>query len=393
MTVEIVFTGNGPGELAGWVRPVARATKDVARERGIGLRMTMALTPSQFASGREPDVIREWSLFDRIFEPVESVRLALGVGRLTTTGAGALVHLGGDLWFSARLSARASLPACVLAETTHVARRHAAFAHVFATSDDVAGRLIQSGIPREKVSVSGDPRIDGVPPHPNPLPHGENGYIVSFMPSSRDYLFTALVPYFLNIAEQLSREERVRFQMVVSAFLPRGVVERIREDAQRTFPDLDITWMVNEPWPALGQSDFVLTVPGTNTVELAAAGVPFAAIAPEEMIDHLRLEGLANWISRFPVIGRTLKRAVALRALSRQRFIALPNQRAGRLVAPEWIGTWPEEAFVSHLRQLLQDRERRAEMGATLRGLYAGERGASRMIAERSLALAGGVVE
>jgi lipid A disaccharide synthetase len=93
------------------------------------------------------------------------------------------------------------------------------------------------------------------------------------------------------------------------------------------------------------------------------------------------------------VIGRTLKRAVALRALSRQRFIALPNQRAGRLVAPEWIGTWPEEAFVSHLRQLLQDRERRAEMGATLRGLYAGARGASRMIAERSLALAGGVVE
>jgi len=396
VTVEIVFTGNGPGELAGWVRPVALATKDVALERGMGLRMTMALTPSQFASGREADVIREWSLFDRVLEPSESVALALGLGRLTTAGAGALVHLGGDLWFSARLSARTSLPACVLAETTHVARRHAGFVHVFATSEEVAGRLIQSGIPPEKVSVSGDPRIDGVPPL-SPTGRGDPGegqdernYVVSFMPSSRHYLFTALVPYFLNIAEQLRREERVRFHMVVSPFLPRDVVGLVREDAQRTFPDLDLTWVVHDPWPALGRSDFVLTVPGTNTVELAAAGVPFAAIAPEEMLDHLRLEGLTDWISRLPVIGRTIKRAVALRALSAQRFIALPNQRAGRVVAPEWIGSWPEDALVSYLRHLLQDRERRAEMSATLRALYSGARGASRVIAERSLALAGG---
>jgi len=394
VTVEIVFTGNGPGELAGWVRPVARAAKEVAAERRIALHMTMALTPSQFASGREAEVIGEWALFDRILEPAESVKLAIGVGRFPAAGAGTLVHLGGDLWFSARLSARAGLPACVLAETTHVARRHAAFAHVFATSENVAGRLIQSGIPREKVSVSGDPRVDAVSPHPTPLPQGERerveGYVVSFMPGSRDYLFRALVPYFLNIADQLHRQEYVRFQMVVSPFLPHEVIDAVRQDAQRTFPDLALAWIVNEPWPALGESDFVVTVPGTNTVELAAAGVPFAAIAPEELIDHLRLEGLANWITRLPVIGRPLKRAVALRAVRRQRFIALPNQHAGRLIAPEWIGTWPEDAFISYLRQLLQDRPRRVHMSDSLSGLYAGARGASRRIAERSLGLAGG---
>jgi len=210
------------------------------------------------------------------------------------------------------------------------------------------------------------------------------------MPGSRDYLFRALVPYFLNIADQLHRQEQVRFQMVVSPFLPHDVIDAVRRNAQRTFPDLALVWIMNEPWPALGESDFVVTVPGTNTVELAAAGVPFAAIAPEELIDHLRLEGLANWITRLPVIGRPLKRAVALRAVRRQRFIALPNQHAGRLIAPEWIGTWPEDAFISYLRQLLQDRPRRAHMSDSLSGLYAGARGASRRIAERSLGLAGG---
>jgi len=389
VTVEIVFTGNGPGELAGWVRPVARAMKDVATERGIGLRMTMALTPSQFASGNEAVVLGEWALFDRVLTPADSVKLAVGVGRFTAAGAGALVHLGGDLWFSARLSRNAGLPACVLAETHHVARRHGPFALVFATSQDIASRLIRAGVPREKISVTGDPRADAVPPQLPPVSRGGE-YIVSFLPSSRDYLFRALVPYFLNIAKQLHRLEHVRFHMVVSPFLPHEVIDAARLDAQRTFPDLAVTWVVNEPWLALGESDFVVTVPGTNTVELAAAGVPFLAIAPEELIDHLRLEGVANWITRLPVIGRPLKRALALRSVRRQRFIALPNQHAGRLIAPEWIGTWPPDAFIAYLRQLLSDRPRRAHMSRTLRELYAGARGASKRIAERSLSLAGG---
>ena len=390
MTVEIIFTGNGPGELAGWVRPVARAAKEVAAERGIALHMTMALTPSQFASGREAEVIGEWALFDRILEPAESVKLAIGVGRFSAAGAGTLVHLGGDLWFSARLSRKTGLPACALAETQHVARRHRPFALVFATSQEIAGDLIHAGVPQEKISVTGDPRVDTVRPQSVPPARGGSEYVVSFMPGSRDYLFKALVPYFLNIADQLHRQEQVRFQMVVSPFLPHDVIDAVRRNAQRTFPDLALVWIMNEPWPALGESDFVVTVPGTNTVELAAAGVPFAAIAPEELIDHLRLEGLANWITRLPVIGRPLKRAVALRAVRRQRFIALPNQHAGRLIAPEWIGTWPEDAFISYLRQLLQDRPRRAHMSDSLSGLYAGARGASRRIAERSLGLAGG---
>jgi len=391
VTVEIVFTGNGPGELAGWVRPVAHAVKEVASERGMGLSMTMALTPSQFASGHEAEVIGEWALFDRILEPAESVRLAVGMGRLFAAGTGTLVHLGGDLWFSSRLAARAQLPACALAETQHVARRHGSFAQVFATSQDVAGRLIHAGVPGAKISVTGDPRADTVPTQLPPLSRDGSEHVVSFLPGSRDYLFRALVPYFLNIADQLHRHERMRFQMVVSPFLRGEVIDAVRRDARQTYPDLALEWIVTEPWPALGESDLVVTVPGTNTVELGVAGVPFVAIAPAALIDHLRLEGLANWITRIPVIGRPFKRAVALRALHRQRFIALPNQHAGRLIAPEWIGTWPQDAFISYLQQLLADQPRRARMSAALRGLYAGARGASRRIAERSLALAGGV--
>ena len=406
MSVELLFTGNGPGELAGWVRPVARAARDVARERAIDLNLAMALTPSQFASGREPDVLRDWGLFDRILLPAESVKLALGLGKVGGNGSGAVVHLGGDLWFSARLASRVGVPACAVAETALIARRHRSFSQVFATTEEVANKLTTSGVPREKVLVTGDPRVDVVdakPPHPHPLPQGERDiadsskaqgrreYLVSFMPGSRDYLFRVLVPYFLRMASRLlERENAISFQLAVSPFLSPAVVQAVRGDAERAWPGLPVHW-IDEPWPALAQSDLVVTIPGTNTVELAAGGIPFVAIAPEEMLDHLRLEGLVNWITRLPGLGRTLKRAIALRMLSSQRFIALPNQRAGRAIAPEWVGTWPEEAFISHLVELLGDRPRRVEMGNALRALYTQARGASRRIAERAIALAGGL--
>lgn len=398
MSVELVFTGNGPGELAGWVRPVARAAREVAKQQKVELRTTMALTPSQFASGREPEVIHGWGLFDRILEPAESVKLSLGVGQLITGRSGTVVHLGGDLWFSARLSRKLGLPACVLSETTLVARRHAAFSKVFATSGDVADQLVRSGVPGEKVVVTGDPRVDEVEwartPHPDPLPqgereYGERDYVVSFMPSSRDYLFKALVPYFLRIAEQLRQHElRVGFQMIVSQFLSSEVVADARAEAGRAFAGIDVSWIIGEPWTALGHSDLVLTIPGTNTVELAAAGIPFAVIAPEEMLDHLRLEGIVNWMTRIPGLGRALKRTLALRILARQRFVAIPNLRAGRAIAPEWIGRVTIAGVAEELARLLHDAPRRARMAAELRSLYP-ERGASMRIAERALALAG----
>lgn len=390
MSVELVFTGNGPGELAGWVRPVARAAREVAKQQKVELRTTMALTPSQFASGREPEVIQGWGLFDRILEPAESVKLSLGVGQLITGRSGTVVHLGGDLWFSARLSRKLELPACVLAETTLVARRHAAFHEVFATSDDVAGELLRSGVPGEKVVVTGDPRVDTVSVVDDQRPTtNDQRFVVSFMPSSRDYLFKALVPYFLRIAEHLqSRGPRVEFQMVVSQFLSPEVVANTRAEAGRAFAGIDVSWIIGEPWTALGHSDLVLTIPGTNTVELAAAGIPFAVIAPEEMLDHLRLEGIANWLTRIPRFGRSLKRALALRILARQRFIAIPNLRAGRAIAPEWIGRLTIAGVAEELAQLLHDAPRRARMATELRALYP-ERGASMRIAERALALAG----
>lgn len=386
--VELVLTGNGPGELSGWVRPVAHAAREMAREAGKDLALTLALTPSQFAGGREEDVVRRWDLFDRILDAPTSVRLAVGLGRLRPSAPAALIHLGGDLWFSSRLARRLHVRACALVETSLIAGRHAPFARVFAINEAVARELESGRIPKEKIVVTGDPRVDAV------LQDRERGtkfdlgdrLVVSFMPSSRDYLFPALVPYFLRIARAVSAQTPdVTFQMIVSPFLSPQVVAGAQAGDASGLP---VSWVTGDPWQELGRSDLVLTIPGTNTVELAVAGIPFAVITPADFIDHLRLEGIANWIARLPTLGRALKRRVALRLLARQRFVALPNLHAGREIVPEWIGYLSTEDVAARLTALLEDGPRRATMASALREIYAGSRGASRRIAGYAIALA-----
>jgi len=90
LITELVLVGNGPGELTGWVRPVARAARQIGPP---DLRLTLVLSPTQFAGGREFDVVKSWELFDRLLTPAEGIRLALGISRLETGQQTSVIHL------------------------------------------------------------------------------------------------------------------------------------------------------------------------------------------------------------------------------------------------------------------------------------------------------------
>ena len=394
MTTELVLAGNGPGELTGWVRPVARAAREIGPS---DLRLTLVLSPTQFAGGREVDVVKSWHLFDRILTPTEGVRLALGRFRLDAAPRGSVIHLGGDLWLSARIARRLRIPACAFAETVLVARRHSAYASIFATSEDLAKQLRTRGVPEEKIVVTGDPRVDAVwrgartpSPDPLPLPGGEgNKVTISLLPGSRDRYVRALLPYLLRVADALHViRPRVTFQIIAAEFLSPEFLAAMRMDATARWPALQTVWVTHDRWAALARSDLALTFPGTSTVELAMLGVPFAAIVPLEFIDRVPAEGLLEWIGRIPVAGRMIKGLAARRYFARPRLLALPNLRAGKAIAPEWIGRWTPTELANRVCDLLDDEGRRKTMSTELRALYASSTGAAARIAERALTLA-----
>ncbi len=394
-STELILAGNGPGELAGWIRPVARAARAVATQTHRALRLTLALSPSQYASGREPEVIQRWGLFDRILDPARCVRLALGLGTLPIARRSALIHLGGDLWVSARLARRLRIPACALAETTIIAHRHRPFARVFATSEALAERLVSEGVPREKILVSGDPRTDVFEDadrrlfHTPYRPSVDGQYTLAMLPGSRDQFFRFLTPYFLDIASVLGTiHPKTTFQIIVSPFVSPHLVEQARDTVARSWPHLRVMWVLDEMWTALAHSDLALTIPGTNTLELAMAGVPFAVILPTHQVERIPVEGVLEWVARLPGLARVIKRGILSRHLATRRFVALPNVRAGKLLVPEWVGRWTPTEVANRLAELLLDHQGRASMATTLSSLYGGTPGASTTLATQALALA-----
>lgn len=393
MTIELVLVGNGPGELAGWVRPVGRAAREIGPT---DLRLTLVLSPTQFAGGREFVVVKSWNLFDRILPPMEGIGLALGTSRFEASQQASVTHLGGDLGFSARVAKHLRVPAGAFAETLLVARRHRSFEKVFAASDDLARQLRAHGVPDGKVVVTGDPRVDAVlgggsrspASGPNPSP-GRTPLVVSLLPGSRDRYFRVLFPYLMGVANALAAmRPRVTFQIIVSEFLSPELVTATRVKASRRWPALRPAWVTQDAWMALARSDLALTFPGTTTVELAMLGVPFAAIVPLEYLDRVPAEGILEWVGRIPAAGRMIKRVAAWWYFTRPRLTALPNLRAGRAIAPEWIGRWTPTELANRVSDLLDDEARRRTMKTELRSVYAASVGASARIAQQALALA-----
>jgi hypothetical protein len=100
------------------------------------------------------------------------------------------------------------------------------------------------------------------------------------------------------------------------------------------------------------------------------------------------LEGWLEWVARLPGLGYRLRHAGLRSHLRRERFLAIPNKRAGRPIVPEWIGSLDPEDVATRVAGVLQDGRALADMADSLRALDLAHPGASSLIATEALRLA-----
>lgn len=180
----------------------------------------------------------------------------------------------------------------------------------------------------------------------------------------------------------------MRFRLIVSPFLSPGTWTSVRAESTRRWPALHVEWVTDDPWGALATSDLVVTIPGTNTLELALLAVPFAVVVETDLLALAPLEGVLEWIVRIPGLGGPIRRALLRQHLARVKYTALPNLRAGRAIAPEWVGRWTSEELAKQVAALLRAPGRREAMRRDLREAFTLHPGASRAVAGAALVLA-----
>lgn len=369
---RVVLLTNGPGELWGWVRPLA------AELGGRGWRVSLRLLPCQFASGAEGRAAASLGLSASGPESAHATALALWRERRGEP-PDAVVQLGGDLMWGRMLSrrraplfcysygAKRGLEACAAVYTAFPAMARAMTRQ--GVSPVVAGDLAADLIP---TSV---PTIEGRGPSKAPC--------VAFFPGSRPGIRDYAIPLIERTASTLrelvpSLEARV----LLSPFDGEEDGERLRALGLAPSPG-------GLPG-SLDGVDFAVTQPGTNTLELMHRAVPFLVAVPFSSLRHVPLPGLAGALSRLPLVGAAL-RAAALRSRWRSTgFTAWPNRLAGRQVVDEMIGDVTPGDIAARVAEHLGDPVRLAETRRSL-SLISSEapRGAAARMAdhiERTLA-------
>ena len=110
-SLAIIFVSNGPGELATWVKPLAKElNKQIAlspKASTSSISLNLVLVPCPNATGNENLVAKKWLQFEKIIKAKNFWELLIKPKKFCSwPSKGLVIFLGGDQFWSVLLSAR-----------------------------------------------------------------------------------------------------------------------------------------------------------------------------------------------------------------------------------------------------------------------------------------------
>jgi lipid-A-disaccharide synthase len=385
MVAEIIIITNGPGEVATWVKPVVRQLRSELPTA----RLTVALVPCPHASGHERRTIESWEQPIKVWSPTETVRYLLGGKKPTEEpfgDFGVVLFLGGDQAFAVMMANRTGFPLFVYTETTG---RWSPWVERFLASDRRAYLALRNRrVSPRKLAMVGNLMVDAVRPNYDPnearqsLGLSSEAPVVGLLPGSKPLKVRFITPLLLRAAELIWEEEpATQFVLHQSPFTPLSeIAEALADESLHAVTGGTggrLVTIKDQPYiftkggaqirvlgpehhyPGMAIADLALTVPGTNTAELAILGVPMIVALPLNRPEEIPVDGLAGQIGNLPLIGKPIKRMVVRLLANRLKYISLPNQRAQRMITPELKGVIGPEEVADLALALLADSERR----------------------------------
>jgi lipid-A-disaccharide synthase len=399
--VILALTANGPGEFAGWVRPLLSALY----ERAPDLDVRVFCVPDDYASGYEASYVRRFFPQATAYTVTEYLRFALGrpLAGLPAQ-ADRVQYLGGDLMHAARLHDR--LGGVATAYKFSRKRYAARFARVFAVDEANRRQLLGWGIPADRIVIVGNLAIDGALGEAEGRFGDADSDVVDdgilLMPGSRKHEIEQMVPMFVRIALQIRRRlPGVPLAFARSPFTTDDELARalVRGGERETYgypaqlePGGAAILAGGERFPLVAaamragrRARLAVAIPGTKVIELAALGIPAVVTMPMNRPEFVVINGVLQYLGRVPAVGVPAKRAAIVAGLKRFRFVAQPNIDAGRELDPEIRGTLLPSHVAHVVAERFADTAWIAETGAALRTLYAGHAGVAGRMADALL--------
>ena len=403
----VFIVANGPGEIIGWVRPVAKRLK----EKEPHAQTVLIIPPCQYASGREAEVAEGFPELNYVMRPMDYLKyMFLGKSYPFVTEArgkdGVCVFLGGDPFHTVLVSRRLRLPAVAYLQKPRWVKRFKRFMVINETIRQE--HFAQQGVSPDKVVVAGDLMVDAVKfraegekvSHGRPFFSGKP--IISLMPGSRPSIALNMTVFFLRACELVQEQlPGTQFFLILSPFLEKeqlAHLSRAKMNQMISLPEtrfcrekgqwrlisssgFRVNVVTEKQYHVMGLSDVAMTIPGTNTAELACLGVPMVVAIPLNWPEMIPLEGFVGLAGKVPVLGALIKRWAVKKYSERIRFCAIPNIRAGKEIVSELRGELQPEDVAREVINLLQDEQRMLSISGELKEVM-GKGGAADRVAE-----------
>ncbi len=354
--MRLAITCNGPGETAGWLRPLVRETYSQRPDADVHI----FYVPDDYATGQEAALARRLFPQAHVYDPKTYVKVAFG-GRVdgVPEGADVVLYLGGDLMHAARLHKRFG---GALASYKFSRPRYAReTARAFAVDSANEEQLRAWGVPSGNIERVGNLAVDGalIESAATPEPGTPSDGIL-IMPGSRLYEVEHLVPFFFTAALAMRREDpSIPIAFGISPFTEMGALRAAMEaggdprfyarrgtlietpdgaflasaDASIRFP------IVRNALASARAARLVVTIPGTKVIEVAAIGRPIVACTPINAPEIPAINGPLTYLDRIPLIGAAAKRVVVVAYARRFKYHTQPNIDAQADIVHELHGT------------------------------------------------------
>jgi len=381
---DIIIFSNGPGEISTWVMPIVEA---INKERKLSSRYRVILIvhPCQFSSGTEHSVAARFSGIQIVIRPGDYMKmLVTGIGgkKYMFNRRGVIFSLGGDLMHPVLFRKRIRGKHTLYAYTNNSAwGKH--YNKIFVRSEYVKEKIIKHGIPEEKIKVTGDlvyssiRKLQGRNEVRNKLGLHRGELSCIFLPGSREFEVLYMLPVFMKVIEDVLQQfSSVRVFIMKSPYvslelfkkaLNFGVkIKGVECAGGKLFLESSdkITIVTDkgaevrilegglEQW---GEGiDFAVTLPGTNTIQLAYRGIPSLVVAALNKPELIPVEGPAGLLKWLPLIGKPLLKRIVIHYLKRFPYASLPNIYQGKEIFPELFGIINTGDITEKLSQILK---------------------------------------
>jgi lipid-A-disaccharide synthase len=361
--MKIGVVCNAPGELWGWARPVVHEFK----KRGHEVLLWLLYCP--YASGSEHDVaLRLKCRVEGPFDPFTAF------AKISREKVDCVIQLGGDIFWGKLLAKKLPLLCYTYGHKNGLKACQAVFTAYERMNDDIGnacviGDLVKDALMLDLASGAGQEGIG--------VWENYNGNRVVFLPGSRENIRLKGFYFVKEIVEILTREW--------GDFRPVVLFPPFAKDNELAL------WNENKLNPlrlgagiVMPKADYIVTQPGTNTLEMMHSGAAGLVLAPLSFLKEIPVSGIGGLITKMPLFGLKLKEKVLRRKLSRFKgYVSWPNRLENMDILDELVGDFsPFDAAQTTIKALL-NKERLISVKNKLLDLSASMEGSSRSASEK----------